>query len=218
MGKKNTVRPKSLADALFSGTKQRVLAILYGQPERSFYANELIGLAASGSGAVQRELATLTDSGLATVKTVGNQKHYQANLDSPIFGELRAIIQKTVGLADPLKEALEPFAPLILAAFIYGSIAKRTDTVASDIDLMLISNEVSYGELFLALEEVSIRLGRPVNPTIWSLEEFERRHVRQESFLSRVIKQPKIWLIGGNDVLGIREPMRPGEAFTGRAS
>src|SRR3546814_20387398 len=69
----------SFRSALFSGTKQRVLGILYGQPDRSFYANELIGLAVSGSGAVQRELATLASSGLVTVKSVGNQKHYQAN-------------------------------------------------------------------------------------------------------------------------------------------
>ena len=104
MGTNNrTTSPRSLSDALFSGTKQRVLAILYGQPDRSFYANELISLAASGSGAVQRELATLANSGLVTVKAIGNQKHYQANAESPIFNELRSIIQKTVGLADPLR-------------------------------------------------------------------------------------------------------------------
>lgn len=90
---------RSLSNALFSGTKQRVLGILYGQPTRSFYANELISLAGSGSGAVQRELATLASSGLVTVKSVGNQKHYQANPESPIFTELCSIIQKTTGLS-----------------------------------------------------------------------------------------------------------------------
>src|SRR3546814_1334104 len=95
MGTKSTaLTPRSLSDALFSGTKQRVLGILYGQPDRSFYANELIGLAVSGSGAVQRELATLASSGLVTVKSVGNQKHYQANPESPIFTELCSIVQK----------------------------------------------------------------------------------------------------------------------------
>ncbi|MCK9509028.1 MAG: winged helix-turn-helix domain-containing protein, partial [Pigmentiphaga sp.] len=92
----------SLADALFTSTKQRVLAILFGRPGRSFYANEIIGLAKSGSGAVQKELAQLTDSGLVTMRRIGNQKHYQANPDSPIFTELCAIIRKTVGLAEPL--------------------------------------------------------------------------------------------------------------------
>ncbi len=89
-------RGKSLADALFTGTQQRVLGLLFGQPTRSFYANELIGLAGAGSGAVQRELARLTQSGLLTVRPVGNQKHYQANPDSPLFAELCSIAQKAL--------------------------------------------------------------------------------------------------------------------------
>ncbi|MBY6345883.1 transcriptional regulator [Providencia rettgeri] len=204
MGIKTTAAsPRSLSDALFSGTKQRVLGILYGQPDRSFYANELINLAASGSGAVQRELATLTNSGLVTVRTVGNQKHYQANAESPIFNELRSIIQKTVGLADPLREALQMMAGRITAAFVYGSVAKKTDTASSDIDLMVISDELSYGELFMALEEVSNTLGRPVNPTILSREEFRQRIAKQESFLTRVIEQPKIWVVGESNDLSV---------------
>lgn len=204
MGIKSTASsPRNLSDALFSGTKQRVLGILYGQPDRSFYANEIISLAASGSGAVQRELVTLASSGLVTVTSVGNQKHYQANSESPIFTELCSIIQKTVGLADPLRKALQPMSSQITAAFVYGSVAKKTDTASSDIDLMLISNEISYGELFSALEDMSMALGRSINPTILSQEEFDRRIAKQESFLTRVMEQPKIWIIGKSDDLGI---------------
>ena len=191
-----TTSTRNLSDALFPRTKQRVLAILFGQPERSFYAGEVINLAGSGTGAVQRELATLADSGLVTVKTVGKQKHYQANARSPIFNELRAIIQKTVGVADPIRTALEPIASHIAAAFVYGSIAKKTDTASSDIDLMVLSDEVSYGELFTALEEASATLGRPINPTILSQDEFHKRITKQESFLTRVLEQPKIWILG----------------------
>ena len=201
--KTTTASPRSLSDALFPNTKQRVLGILYGQPDRSFYANELISLAASGSGAVQRELATLTNSGLVTVKAIGNQKHYQANAESPIFNELRSIIQKTVGLADPLREALQTMSDQITAAFVYGSVAKKTDTASSDIDLMVISDEVSYGELFTALEEASSALGRPVNPTILSRDEFQQRIAKQESFLTRVMEQPKIWIVGGDNDLSV---------------
>ena len=96
-----TPRTISLADALFSGTQQRVRGLLFGQPERSFYATELINLAGVGSGAVQRELASLSQSGLVTVKPVGNQKHYQANPASPIYDELCGMVRKTVGLAEP---------------------------------------------------------------------------------------------------------------------
>jgi predicted nucleotidyltransferase len=204
MGIKTTVASSTgLSDALFPGTKQRVLGILYGQTDRSFYANELIGLAGSGSGAVQRELATLTNSGLVTVKAVGNQKHYQANPQSPIFNELRAIIQKTVGLADPLRKALQAMSAQITAAFVYGSIAKKTDTASSDIDLMVISDKLSYGELFTALEEASGALGRPVNPTILSRDEFQQRIAQKESFLNRVMAQPKIWIVGKDGDLGL---------------
>jgi predicted nucleotidyltransferase len=191
------------SDALFSGTRQRVLGILFGQPTRSFYANELISLAARGSGAVQRELATLSNSGLVTVKAVGNQKHYQANPNSPIFTELCSIVQKTIGLADPLRKALEPLASQIIAAFVYGSVARKTDTANSDIDLMLLSDEISYGELFSTLENAGNQLGRPVNPTILTLDEFQQRLTNHDSFLTRVMEQPKIWIIGGSNDLGL---------------
>ena len=199
MGMKTTAVPaRGLADALFPGTKQRVLGILYGQPDRSFYANELISLAGSGSGAVQRELATLASSGLVTVKSVGNQKHYRANAQSPIFSELRSIIQKTVGLAAPLRDAMRGISGRITAAFVYGSIAKKTDTAGSDIDLLVVSDDLSYGEVFTVLENASVTLGRPVNPTILSRDEFRQRMVKQESFLTRVMEQPKIWILGGD--------------------
>ena len=196
-------RHASLADALFSGTQQRVLALLFGQPERSFYANELIGLAGSGSGAVQRELARLASSGLVTVQPLGNQKHYQANPASPVFAELCGIAQKTVGLAEPLREALAPLANKIRAAFVYGSVAKRQDTVASDIDLMLLSDELNYGDTFVALDAVGTRLGRTVNPTLLTRKEFAKRLKAHEAFLTRVLAQPKIWLIGGESDLAV---------------
>jgi predicted nucleotidyltransferase len=197
----DAARRTGLADALFSGTRQRVLGLLFGQPSRSFYATELIGLAASGSGAVQRELASLAQSGLVTVKAIGNQKHYQANAESPIFAELCGIAQKTVGLAEPLREALVPVAQRIIAAFVYGSVAKKTDTSSSDIDLMLLSDEVSYGDAFAALEAAAGTLGRAVNPTILTRKEFAKRAKAQESFLIRVLEQPKVWIIGGENDL-----------------
>jgi len=120
-------------DALFTKTQQRVLALLFGQSQRSFYANEIIGLAGSGSGAVQRELARLESAGLVTVRRIGNQKHYQANPDAPIFAELRAIVLKTFGAADVLRAALQPVWPLIDLAFVYGSLAKGTEHAGSDV-------------------------------------------------------------------------------------
>src|SRR5688572_15305175 len=121
-------RQASLADALFSTTQQRVLGLLFGQPDRSFYATELIAQAGAGSGAVQRELARLEQSGLVTVRRVGTQKHYQANPASPLFDELCGIARKTIGLAEPLRQALAPLTAAIDAAFVFGSVAKKQDT------------------------------------------------------------------------------------------
>jgi predicted nucleotidyltransferase len=185
-----------LADALFSTTQQRVLAYLFGQPQRSFFATELIRLAGGGSGAVQRELARLADSGLVTVKRVGTQKHYQANPQSPIFAELCGIAQKTVGLAEPLREALAPLAKRITAAFVYGSVGKRQDTAQSDIDLLVVSDSLSYADLFSLLEAATNRLGRSVNPTVYSRQDLDQRVRADNAFVKRVLAQPKLWVIG----------------------
>jgi predicted nucleotidyltransferase len=187
-----------LAEALFSRTQARVLGLVFGQPQRSFFASEIIALARSGSGAVQRELSRLESAGLVTAQRVGRQKHYQANARSPLFNELRSVIRKTVGLFDPLEEALRPVASRMTAAFVYGSVASRHDTAASDIDLMIISDELSYGEVFHALESTSRALGRPVNPTVYTVSDFKARVRRKDAFVTRVLQRPKLWLAGSD--------------------
>lgn len=186
-----------LGDALFTRTQQKVLGLLFGQAERSFYANELIRLAAAGSGAVQRELERLTHSGLVTARVIGNQKFYQANAESPLYDDLRSITSKTFGLADPLRAALAAIAHRIRAAFVYGSVAKKSDTSGSDIDLMVIADKLNYSDLLRALEDTVLAINRPVNPTIFSAEEFALRRRKRDSFVYRVLEQPRIWLIGG---------------------
>lgn len=186
----------SLADALFSTVQQRVLGYLFGQPERSFFATELIKLAGGGSGAVQRELARLEDSGLVTVTRVGTQKHYQANPKSPIFAELCAIAQKTVGLAEPLREALAPLAERITAAFVFGSVAKRRDTATSDIDVLVLSDSVDYADAFAALQSAEAKLGRTVNPTVYTPANWRKKRKEGNAFVVKVAAQPKVFLIG----------------------
>lgn len=196
-----STRHSGLADALFTNTQQRVLGLLFGQPDRSFYATEIIMLAGSGSGAVQRELARLEQSGLVTVRRIGTQKHYQANPASPLYSELCSIAMKTVGLAEPLREALAPLAGKIFAAFVYGSIAKRADTSTSDIDLMVVSDVVTYADVYATLERVSTKLGRTINPTVYTRTQLARRIKQGAAFATRILKQPKVWLIGSEDVL-----------------
>lgn len=191
----------SAADALFPAVRQRVLAVLFGSPDRSFYANELIALARSGTGAVQRELASLLAAGLITVRDQGNQKHYQANAASPVFAELRGLVLKTVGLADVLRAALAPLAGQITMAFVYGSVARREDTAASDVDVLIVSDALGYAEVFGALESAAQTLGRTINPTLYTRAELARRRAQDNAFVTRVLDQPRIWLMGDEEVL-----------------
>lgn len=193
-----------VADALFTKVQQRVLGILFGNADRSFYAKEVIALAGSGSGAVQRELARLERAGLVTVTRIGRQKHFQANPATPVFAELRALVLKTSGLADVLRAALAPVASTMDAAFVYGSMARGEDRAASDVDLMVVSETLAYADLFGALEDASARLGRSVNPTIYSRSELTRRQAQDNAFVTRVLAGPKIWLIGNGDALATR--------------
>lgn len=191
----------NLSNVLFTKVQQRVLALLYGRPHSSFHTNEIIRLSQSGTGAVQRELKNFANAGLVTVSKIGNQKHYQANMKMPFYSELRSIILKTFGLADSLREMLEPVAEKIYIAFIYGSIARQEDTANSDIDLLLISNDLSYADLFKLIEKAEMQLGRTVNPTFYSPMEWKRKQKEGNNFLNQVINAPKIFLIGNEDEL-----------------
>ena len=195
----NPAESPSLASALFPKVRQRVLAVLFGNPGRSFYANEVIALAQSGTGAVQRELAALSEAGLLTVTKQGNQKHYQANAEAPVFAELRGLVLKTMGLADVLRAALAPLSPRIELAFVYGSVAKQQDTADSDIDVMIVSEDLGYADVFGALESATATLGRKVNPTLYTPAEKAKRISQDNAFVTRVLQQPKIWLIGNEE-------------------
>jgi predicted nucleotidyltransferase len=191
----------SIADALFPQVRQRVLALLFGNPDRSFFSNEIVALAQSGTGAVQRELASLAHAGLLTVAAQGNQKHYKANTAAPVFEELRGLVLKTSGLVDVLRSHLASLAGQIDAAFVYGSVSKRQDTAASDVDLMVITDSLGYADVFPLMEDAGARLGRKVNPTIYTRAELAKRIKQKNAFATRVLAQKKLWVIGSEEAL-----------------
>ena len=194
---KHAGTPTGLADALFTTTQQRVLALLFGQPNRSFFASELIGLTGSGSGAVQRELQRFASSGLVSVTYVGTQKHYQANPDCPVYHELIGIVRKTVAMVEPIRQALNPLADRIELALIYGSVVHGTDTASSDIDLLVVADGVMLEELYTALAPVETNLDRKISPTLYTVQEFNDRRSAKNTFLSRVLAGEHLILIGG---------------------
>lgn len=191
--------PTSLADALFTTTQQRVLALLFGQPSRSFFASELIKTTGSGSGAVQRELKRLVSSGLVTVKRIGRQKHFQASPDCPVFDELCAMVRKTVAMVEPIRRALAPLAEGITLALIYGSVAKGADTANSDIDLLVVADQLTLETLYSALAPVEAALARKISPTLYTITEFDTRRTAGNPFLTRVLEDEHFVLIGGED-------------------
>jgi predicted nucleotidyltransferase len=199
MGKKTD--QATMSSALFSNVQQRVLGLIFGHPDRSFYTSEILRAVNSGTGAVERELKRLQSSGLVSVERIGNQKHYRANPDSPIFGELQSLVLKTVGLADPLAEALRTHASKLQAAFVFGSVAKGSDTAASDIDLLVIGDELDYSDLYTALHGAESKLHRKVNPLFLTREDWRRKVLRKDSFAQRISTQPKIFIVGSESAL-----------------
>ena len=188
-----------LADALFTSTQQKVLGLLFGQPDRSFFVAQIMELANSGRGAVQRELRRLESAGLVTVQMHGNHKHYQANSDSPLFDEICSIVRKIVGSEEPLRAAVESLAGTVRLALVYGSIAKRTDTSSSDVDLLIVADELTLEDVYTALSAAEQLLDRKVSPTSYTIEEFDRRRASGNAFLKRVLSGTVIVLSGTID-------------------
>lgn len=188
-----------LADALFTTTQQRVLALLFGQPGRSFFTRELIELAGVGSGAVQRELARLHDSGLIVQTRLGTQKHYRANPKAPVFAELCGLVAKVFGPPEVLRAALQPLADQIALALLYGSVAQQRDTASSDFDLLLVSDTLTLEVVYAALADAEKQLGRAVSPTIYTTAELRDRLAHGNPFLTRVLSGETIALIGDKD-------------------
>lgn len=184
------------ADVLFTKTQQRVLAVLYGQPGRSFYANEIIALAACGSGAVQRELASLEESGLVHSWRAGNQKHYQVDRDATIYEELRGIVVKTFGVAEAIRAELQEALPLAEVLFIHGDAVAGTVHASSGIDLLAVAPRKAHAALRKALQQLTGLLGRELRPVCHTADEFGQLWRSGDAALRAVLEQPKLYIKG----------------------
>lgn len=188
----------SIASALFTVTQQRVLGLLYGQPERSFHVRDIIRQTRLGRGTVQRLLEKLDASGIVQREVKGRQVFYSANSECPVFAELRGLISKTSGIADQIAAALQPLARSIKVAFIYGSVARGKERADSDIDLMVIG-AVSLRQLAPHINELQSTLNRAINPVTYSPAEYSEKLRDGHHFLTSLQSEPKIFLIGGKD-------------------
>ena len=190
----------NLASLLFGAYRRDALALLLLHPEASFHVREMARVTGKAPGTMLRELNALAGAGVLTKRAVGNQVHFQANAECPIYEDLRNILKRTAGVADVLRESLEPLAGRIDVAFVYGSVARGDEGPGSDIDLMIVG-EAGFADVVGALSQAHEVLRREINPTVYPAAEF-RLKSREEPFLARVLADKKIFVIGNQDDLG----------------
>jgi DNA-binding transcriptional ArsR family regulator len=197
----------SIANVLFSSTRQRLLSALLLNSHQPVYATELANHLGLRPSTLQRDLAKFTQAGILKMSRSGNRAYFQANEECPVFPELRALLIKTSGLVDVLHAELAPLAPKIKVAAVYGSIAAGTETSGSDIDLLIIGS-VKMIELSPLLERATGKLRRQINPTLYTPGEFAQK-ARSSHFVQSVLAKPLLFVVGmKGDV----------EAITGRKS
>lgn len=194
-------RSPQLVELLFGAYRRQVLSLLLLRPDESFYVREIGRLTGVPAGSLHRELRGLTDAGLLVRTAAGNQIRYQASRDCPIYEELAAIFRKTAGLADVLRDLLSPLADKISLAFVFGSIAQAKAKATSDIDLLVVG-AVSFSAVVEACHQGREKLGRELNPVVMSKASFQKKQRDGDRFISRVLKEPKIFVTGDAGELG----------------
>jgi predicted nucleotidyltransferase len=198
--------PRSIGASLFGKGRRNVLAALFANPEREMYLREIIAAVGTGAGQVQRELENLHSARLVLRERKGKQVYYRPDPQAPIFEELKSIVIKAFGVADVLRKALSPYSNKIESAFIYGSVAREEDTAASDIDLLIVSDQIATSDLVVRLASVESRLKRRVSLRVYGRSEFRQRVRERHYFLTKVLERPRIMLIG--DEHGLARPTR----------
>lgn len=190
-----TARKNGSSLVLFGKTRQAVLALFYRHPDEAFYVRQVTRFVRAGLGAVQRELAHLTEAGILMRTARGHQIYYQANQESPVFPELRQLILKTAGLASVLQAALAPLEQRLAVAFVYGSFARGEQRRSSDVDLLVVG-EVTFAEVVSALQPAQETLGREINPTVYGPAEFQKKLAAGQPFVKDILEERKIFVIG----------------------
>lgn len=201
ISKTEQIKSTGLAETLFSDYRRRVLALLLLRPEEHVHVREISRLTGVPVGSLHRELRLLADAGLLSRHAAGNQVRYQANRDCPIFNELAGIFRKTSGLADIIRMALLPLADRVTAAFVFGSVAKGEERAVSDIDVCVVGT-VSFTDVVVALADMHGKLGREINPVVMPHGQFIAKLDSGDQFVTRIMGEPKLFLIGSEHDLG----------------
>lgn len=189
-----------LSDILFGEYRKRILGVLLLNPEQSYHVRALARLTNTNAGTLHKELSKLSDAGILQSKKIGNQQHYSANVQCPIFGELASIFRKTSGLADVIADALSAAKHQIQLAMVFGSVARGEAQANSDIDVMVIG-DIGFGDVVSLLHDTQATLGREINPVVYSMTHFKNRVEKNDSFLKEILNKPKLFMIGSEHEL-----------------
>ena len=195
------MRKIKLLDALLPKTRQGILAALFGQPDKTWYVSEVARRMGVPPSSLQRELQDLAQAGILKSHRQGRMVYYQANTDSPVYADLRGLLLKTAGLVDVLADALKPLAAKLELVFVYGSVASGTEQSDSDIDLMVVG-KVAPADFALPLRRARELLGRAINPTVYTLAEFNKKRASKDHFLSQVLARPRLIVLQDEHDLG----------------
>jgi predicted nucleotidyltransferase len=185
----------SIGSVLFGKTRRAILSLFFSDTDSSFYVRQIVRAVGIGHGTVQRELRLLNRVGILKRLVNGNQVFYQANGECPIFKELKAIITKTAGVSEVIREALMPACEVINAAFIFGSYASSKENRGSDVDVMIIG-DISFSRSVELLKGAQKKFGREINPVVMSKEELDDKVRNKHYFIRDVLSKPLIFLIG----------------------
>lgn len=192
---------EKLSSTLFGKTRRALLSKFFVEPEREFRLREISRITSISAGSVQHELKQLLDADLVVQKREHGLVTYRANRASPIYDELRSIIEKTSGINELIRKSLEPVADKIRCAFIYGSIAKGSSKSRSDVDLLVVGS-LDFGDLVKRLHPVEGRIGREISPRLFSEREFRKRLASKDRFLSSVLAGRIVPIVGELNVAG----------------
>jgi predicted nucleotidyltransferase len=208
MGNRSFLADSGAAAALFGSTRQAVLGFFFDHPDERFYQRQVVRSLSLGSGAVQRELARLVTGGILRRTVEGRQAYYQVNQNGSVYPELHGLVRKTMGAAGVLREALQPMTQQVRVAFIFGSMARRHEQAESDIDVMVIGDEIGMSDISPLLRPAQDLLRREVNPTVYRTAELRKKWSDGHHFITRVIEGEKVFLIGGEHELSKLGPVR----------
>ena len=198
-----------LADFLFGPFRTRVLSVLFSHPDNAWHVRELARRIDALPGSTNRELLKLADAGILSRQRVGNQVHYRANRDCPIFTELAGMLQKTSALPAALEDALKPLAEHIQFALIFGSVARGEETTYSDVDILVLG-DIGFAEVIEAVHPLQEKVQREINPAVYRTDDFCARLASNNTWAREVAEKPKVFLIGdANDFAKLVENTEP---------